>query len=441
MSSAKTSNGNFPEEDFNLHDSQQGGSSLLTVGRKIQQTAEPCVILMKQIISEYVPLWIDRGGIYSLAQGVVYWKPPPMAYNHILESVSSSHSDLHLYNPADGIPPLVSALREKLAKENGLTDINVMVTSGANQAYMNCILTLLDENKKCVLFRPYYFNHLMAIQMTVGEKDGLVVGPCLDDDSGLPDVDWLQRQLEDQERQQGQARIHVVTVVDPCNPTGLKIPKDIIQRIIDLCKKHAVWVIMDVTYEHFDHSDAASHDSPAQFLCHNDPHVINIFSFSKGYSLAGFRVGYITVSNRTEESRTMYHQMLKVQDTIPICASRISQIAALGSLRQGRQWVIDKVKTLDVGREAVKEALSSSLDTVIGGSGAMYFMAKLPTDKYRDDVEFARLLVRDYGVAVIPGSFCAAPGWIRVCYSNLEPTQCVAAAARLAEGIRNIIKT
>lgn len=374
-------------------------------------------------------------------QGVVYWKPPPMAYNHILESVSSSHSDLHLYNPADGIPPLVSALREKLAKENGLTDINVMVTSGANQAYMNCILTLLDENKKCVLFRPYYFNHLMAIQMTVGEKDGLVVGPCLDDDSGLPDVDWLQRQLEDQERQQGQARIHVVTVVDPCNPTGLKIPKDIIQRIIDLCKKHAVWVIMDVTYEHFDHSDAASHDSPAQFLCHNDPHVINIFSFSKGYSLAGFRVGYITVSNRTEESRTMYHQMLKVQDTIPICASRISQIAALGSLRQGRQWVIDKVKTLDVGREAVKEALSSYLDTVIGGSGAMYFMAKLPTDKYRDDVEFARLLVRDYGVAVIPGSFCAAPGWIRVCYSNLEPTQCVAAAARLAEGIRNIIKT
>jgi hypothetical protein len=72
MSSAKTSNENFPEEDFNLHDSQQGSSSLLTVGRKIQQTAEPCVILMKQIISEYVPLWIDRGGIYSLAQVSVF---------------------------------------------------------------------------------------------------------------------------------------------------------------------------------------------------------------------------------------------------------------------------------------------------------------------------------------------------------------------------------
>lgn len=371
----------------------------------------------------------------------MYWKPPPMAYQHILESVTSSHSDVHLYNPADGIPPLVSALREKLAKENGLTDVNVMVTSGANQAYMNCILTLLDENKQCVLFRPYYFNHLMAIQMTVGEKDGLVVGPCLDDDSGLPDVDWLQGQLEAQEQerpsQQGR-RIHVVTVVDPCNPTGLKLPQDTVQRIIDLCKKHGVWVIMDVTYEHFVHSDSSRQDS-TRFLCHNDPHVINIFSFSKGYSLAGFRVGYITVSNRTEESRTMYRQMLKVQDTIPICASRVSQIAALGSLKQGRQWVIGKVQTLDIGRKAVENALSSSLDTVVGGSGAMYFMAKLPTTCY-DDVEFARILVRDYGVAVIPGSFCAAPGWIRVCYSNLEPAHCVEAAARLAEGIKNIIK-
>lgn len=60
---------NFPEEkDWNLRDSQPGSSSLLTVGYKIQQTAEPCVILMKQIISEYIPLWTDRGGIYSLAQ-------------------------------------------------------------------------------------------------------------------------------------------------------------------------------------------------------------------------------------------------------------------------------------------------------------------------------------------------------------------------------------
>jgi hypothetical protein len=60
------------EEDEDVQH-QQTTSSWLTVGNKIQQTAEPCVILMKQIISEYVPLWTDRGGIYSLAQVSKSW--------------------------------------------------------------------------------------------------------------------------------------------------------------------------------------------------------------------------------------------------------------------------------------------------------------------------------------------------------------------------------
>jgi hypothetical protein len=69
MPTTNAINGHCPEEDdWNIPDRQQGSSSLLAVGRKIQQTAEPCVILMKQIISEYISLWTDRGGIYSLAQ-------------------------------------------------------------------------------------------------------------------------------------------------------------------------------------------------------------------------------------------------------------------------------------------------------------------------------------------------------------------------------------
>ena len=67
----------------------------------------------------------------------------------------------------------------------------------------------------------------------------------------------------------------------------------------------------------------------------------------------------------------------QVQDTIPICASRISQIAAIGSLSQGRPWVYDKVATLIQGRDAIVKALSL-LPKVMGGNGAMYLMANLP---------------------------------------------------------------
>lgn len=67
----------------------------------------------------------------------------------------------------------------------------------------------------------------------------------------------------------------------------------------------------------------------------------------------------------------------KVQDTVPICVSRLSQIAALGALDAGREWVNQKVYTLAEGRTAIIDALSP-LESVMGGSGAMYVMGKLP---------------------------------------------------------------
>jgi aspartate/methionine/tyrosine aminotransferase len=67
----------------------------------------------------------------------------------------------------------------------------------------------------------------------------------------------------------------------------------------------------------------------------------------------------------------------------------------------------------------------------------MYVMAKLPG--LQDDQAFARALVRDHGIAVIPGSFCGFPGWIRVCYANLPPDECIQAAGRLEKGIRSIL--
>jgi len=151
--------------------------------------------------------------------------------------------------------------------------------------------------------------------------------------------------------------------------------------------------------------------------------------------MAGFRVGYIALSSKNGSNgrgTKAYEEMLKVQDTIAICTSRLSQMAALGALQAGREWVYDQVKTLDVGREAILDAISS-LDETIGGNGAMYVMGKLPDGT--GDKEFASSLIEHYGVAVIPGSFCGLPGWIRVCYSNLPPDKCKVAAARLKKGI------
>ena len=103
----------------------------------------------------------------------------------------------------------------------------------------------------------------------------------------------------------------MVTVVNPGNPTGVSIPLAKMQEIAALCQKHGVWLVVDNTYEHFDHAGANSQND-VPFVCVNGEHVINIFSFSKAFSLAGFRVGYLTASKDGAGAR-MFEQMLKVR--------------------------------------------------------------------------------------------------------------------------------
>ena len=71
----------------------------------------------------------------------------------------------------------------------------------------------------------------------------------------------------------------------------------------------------------------------------------------------------------------------------------------------------------------------------------MYVMAKLPMEtlSYENDIEIAQILVQYYGIAIIPGTYCGSPNWIRICYANLPPHQCRIAAQRLETGLYDII--
>ena len=86
------------------------------------------------------------------------------------------------------------------------------MTSGANQAFINVVLTLLDPGDRVILFVPYYFNHLMAVQMT-GGADNVVHGKC-DPQSWHPNLDWLEQELSQPNPPK------MVVLVNPCNPTG-----------------------------------------------------------------------------------------------------------------------------------------------------------------------------------------------------------------------------
>ena len=258
------------------------------------------------MIGAYADEWEDRGGIFSLAQGVVYWEPPKSAHDALLDALQVDNNLLHMYGPDEGLPELREALQEKIQQENDLTNHHVMVTVGANQAYVNCVLTLLDSHHKAVVFKPYYFNHVMALQMAMADaKEQLLVGPS--DSKGVPDLVWLETKL------QADPSIRMVTITNPCNPTGVRLKRSILQRAVDLCGKHNVWLVLDCTYEYFIPSDTSPDG------CFPDAHVIHIFSLSKAYALAGYRCGYMTMNKAADP---LYRQVMKVQGMLSMSMSR-----------------------------------------------------------------------------------------------------------------------
>lgn len=133
-------------------------------------------------------------------------------------------------------------------------------------------------------------------------------------------------------------------------------------------------------------------------------------------------------------------QLLKVQDNIPICASIIGQRLALYSLEVGPEWIRERVQTLVKNRELLVKALAPlGEDAVKGGEAAIYLWAKLP-DKFPDDYEVVKWLVRKHRVIVIPGSASGGPGYIRISFGGLQETDCEAAASRLRKGLEELVR-
>ncbi|XP_027167921.1 aromatic aminotransferase ISS1 [Coffea eugenioides] len=356
----------------------------------------------------------------SLAQGVVYWQPPKQALQKVQEIVGEP--SVSRYGADEGLPELRKAIVEKMRQENKLHKSSVMVTAGANQAFVNVVLTLCDAEDSVIMFAPYYFNAYMSFQMT--GVTNILVGPS-DPKTLHPDADWLEKTLLETK-----PTPKLVTVVNPGNPSGTYIPEPLLKRISDICKSAGCWLVVDNTYEYFMY-DGHKH------VCVEDTHVVNIFSFSKAYGMMGWRVGYIAFPSEDEDLKD---QLLKVQDNIPICAPIISQKLALFSLQMGPEWVTDQVKDLVKNRALVLQALSPLGEGAVrGGEGAIYLWAKLP-EEYPDDFEVVRWLARKHRIVIIPGSSSGCPGYVRISYGGLAADGCRVASERLREGLEELVK-
>jgi aspartate/methionine/tyrosine aminotransferase len=382
---------------------------------RIQAVQTPIIPVVGELIRAHP-------GTVSLGQGVVHYGPPREALDGIAHFLNDPNA--HKYGPVAGIPPLLEALGEKLAAENGirLNDGNALVvTAGGNMAFMNAVLALTDPGDEVILPTPYYFNHEMAV--TTANATPVLV----------PTDDLYQLRLDALEAAIT-PRTRALVTVSPNNPTGAVYPEGTLRAVNALCKDRGIVHLHDEAYEYFTYGGAA-HFSPAS-IPGSEGHTVSLFSLSKSYGFASWRIGYMVVPA---------HQLgpvKKIQDTILICPPLVSQYVALGALGAGSAYCKEKLRSIAEVRRIVEGALKAlePFCEVPPADGAFYFFIKVHTTL--SDMEVVERLVKEHRVAVIPGSTFGTTGGctLRVAYAALERETVEEGIGRLVKGLREIGK-
>jgi aspartate/methionine/tyrosine aminotransferase len=239
------------------------------------------------------------------------------------------------------------------------------------------------------------------------------------------DLDALRRAIT--------PRTRAIVTVTPNNPSGAVFSEASLRAVNALCAEHGLVHVADEVYEYFTY-DGARHFSPAS-IAGAEAHTISMYSLSKAYGFAGWRIGYLVYPSR------LVSAMAKIQDTVLVCPTMISQVAAIAAMEVGRRYSSPHVAELAEIRHIVRSELSAlaPLASVPAADGAFYVLLNVDTD--RPPLAIAERLIREHRVAVTPGpAFGMTEGcYFRVAYGALQKATAAEGIGRLVAGLRAIL--
>ncbi len=343
--------------------------------------------------------------------------PPPEALRRAIAEAALDTPAAHLYGPVLGLPELRAELARQWSAAYGgeISAPQVAITQGCNQAFCAVMATLAGAGDEVILPTPWYFNHKMWLDMAGVRAVPLATGAGL-----LPDPEAAAALITPATR--------AIVLVSPNNPGGAEYPAELVRAFLELARARGLALILDETYRDFDSRTGAPHDLFA------DPDwpdtFIHLYSFSKAYRLTGHRVGAIVAA----EARLA--EVEKFLDTVAICPSQLGQIAALWGMRHLGQWVAGERAEILSRRTAMEAGLARLEGWKMLGCGAYFAYVEHPDP--RPAPEFARALVREAGVLLLPGTMFMpetdprGARKLRIAYENVEAAGIDALMVRLA---------
>ncbi len=383
--------------------------------------------VLNPVIPELGTLVRATPGTLSLAQGMVGWGPPREALATLAAAgkvVGAADPTRDAYGLVQGDPELLAMLAVALGQEQGidLHGADLWVTAGSNMAFNAIAQVLCDgppaEPSELILPVPWYFNHVMAVQLAGGRPVPV--------DAGLvPDPQRLAAAIT--------PRTRAIVTISPGNPSGVVTPpRPVLEAIHHLCARHGLLHISDEAYGQFVYG-AEPHWSPGS-LPGAAAHTVTLQSLSKAYGMAGWRVGFMAAPAQ------LMGALAKVQDTVLICPPLVSQRAALAALEAGPAWSRPRIAALAQRRRQLIDAVASArsggqaMELLGPPDGAFYGLLRFPCGLGGEPL--MRHLVLGHGVAALPGDSFGLPpaggqALLRLSYGMLE-------AGALAEALERL---
>jgi aminotransferase len=368
----------------------------------------------ESVIREMTRLNNLHGGV-NLSQGFPDF-PAPAAVKEA--ACAAIRDDVNQYAVTWGAPPLREAIARDFTRRYGVPvspDGQVTVCCGATEAMMATMMAIIDPGDEVVVFEPFYENYGPDAILSGATPRYVTLRPPEARAGGAGVWTFDPGELADAFNN----RTKAIILNTPNNPTGKVFSREELEIIATLCRKWDVVAISDEIYEHIVY-DGWRH-VPIASLDGMSDRTVTINSLSKSYSVTGWRVGWaISPASLTGAIR-------KVHDFLTVGAAAPLQHAGVVALGSADEYYRELAASYRRRRDRLLEILTRNGFHCYTPHGAYYIMTDIASFGFSDDVEFARYLIKDVGVAAVPGSSfyrdaSAGRTTLRFCFCKKDET-------------------
>lgn len=322
------------------------------------------------------------------------------------------------YSPDEGLPEVREELCRHYRSWYGavINPRQLCLTVGASQAFWLAMVVLCQAGDEVLVATPYYFDHVMGLQ-AYGLKPVLL--PFDEQRGGLPDRAAIAARIG--------PRTKALLLVTPGNPAGTIVPPEQLAGLSELARQHNIALMLDETY----HAFIPDMRRPHELFCDPDwgDHFIHIASFGKTFALTGYRAGMLAAS------AAFIEQVLKVQDSMAVCAPRITQQAIGFGVRHLGDWVVANGRMMQRRHDFFCRELTAQDNPFQRVSSGAFFAWLRHPFAGRSGRQVSRQLLQEAGLLTLGGEIFGPglEGYLRIAFGNLSEAQIPEAVRRLRE--------